>query len=190
MQTISVRGRVFNYSHTIGRNSDAGTGFRYPVALARGNGDLLYVLNRGDEYTNSQRVTAMTLDEEFIRDIGSMGEGDGQFIWPTAIDLDSDGNIFVADEWLNRMTIFDPEGNFLDRWGTPGPKEGQLNGPSGLVIDSTNNVYITDELSHRVQKFTRDGVYLSSWGQKGSGEGQLQNPWGDHPGQRRQPIRC
>ena len=35
MQTISVRNRVYNYSHCVGRNAVSGAGFHYPNALAR-----------------------------------------------------------------------------------------------------------------------------------------------------------
>ena len=178
MQTVMVRGRVYNYSHTIGRNATGGPGFRHPVDLALGGNGVVYVINRGDEFQPCQRVSVITVDEEFIRDFGSVGTGDGQFTWPTAIALDGDENVYVADEWLNRISIFDRDGNYLGKWGTPGSGEGQINGPSGIVFDGNDNIYITEELNHRISKFTKDGRYISSWGSEGPGEGEFNHPWG------------
>ena len=178
MQTVMVRGRVYNYSHTIGRNATGGPGFRHPVDLALGGNGVVYVINRGDEFQPCQRVSVITVDEEFIRDFGGVGTGDGQFTWPTAIALDGDENVYVADEWLNRISIFDRDGNYLGKWGTPGSGEGKINGPSGIVFDGNDNIYITEELNHRISKFTKDGRYISSWGSEGPGEGEFNHPWG------------
>ena len=178
MQTVMVRGRVYNYGYTVGRNAIAGEGFRLPVDMARGEGNLLYVVNRGDEFQPCQRVSLVTMDEEFIKDFGSYGQGDGQFIWPTAIAIDKEGNVYVADEWLNRISVFDKDGSFLSKWGTPGSEGGQLRSPAGLVFDTEDNLYVTEELNYRVQKFTKDGKFLMGWGKEGSGPREFNRPWG------------
>src|SRR5262245_50769585 len=41
---------TFSYSHSVGRNEFAGTGFRNPVDLALGADDVVYVINRSYEY--------------------------------------------------------------------------------------------------------------------------------------------
>ena len=181
MQTIMVRGRVYNYSHTIGRVGNSGRAFALIHDLARSEGQLVYVLNRGwiaDMGQGGSRITMLTMDEEFIGEFGSVGEGDGQFIWPTGLALDSKGNVYVADEWLHRITIYDKEGAFLDKWGTAGSGAGELNGPTGLAIDREDNLYITENLNHRVQKFTKEGKFLLKWGREGTGQGELNRPWG------------
>ena len=43
-------------------------------------------------------------------EIGSDGEGDGQFRMPSAIAVDSKGNVYTADEYLHRITVFDSSG--------------------------------------------------------------------------------
>ena len=185
MQTVHVRGRVFNYSHTIGRNAVAGPGFRLPMDLARGEGNIIYVVNRGDEFQPCQHVSVVTTDEEFLKDFASIGDADGQFVWPTAITLDSNGDVYVADEWLNRITVYDKDGNFLRKWGEPGSENGQLRSPAGMVFDTNDDLYVTEELNHRVSKFTKDGQFLFSWGQEGSKAGEFRRPWGitlDHSG--------
>ena len=55
------------YSHTIGRGEQFGPGFTYPIHMARGEDDLMYVLCRSSEYRpEGTRVTVCTVDEEYV----------------------------------------------------------------------------------------------------------------------------
>lgn len=169
---------TFSYSHSVGRNEFAGTGFRNPVDLVLAPNDVVYVVNRSYENRgDGVRITMCTLNEEFIREFGSDGEGDGQFVWPTSLALDDNGNVYVADEWLNRISIFDKDGKFLSKWGTPGSGDGQLNKPAGMAI-SHGSLLLTDSANSRVQRFSLDGKYQGQFGGPGSGPGQFNLPWG------------
>ena len=178
MQTVTARGRVYNYSHTIGINTLAGRGFRYPVDLALADNGAIYVVNQSDEFQKCQRITIATIDEEYLGEFGGYGEDDGLFVWPVAVALDNDERVYVLDEWLCRVSVYDKDGTFIKKWGKPGNDAGELNSPGGLAFDQDGNVYITEELNHRVQKFTKDGEYISGWGEKGAGRGEFNRPWG------------
>ncbi len=178
MQTVTARGRVYNYSHTIGINTLAGRGFRYPVDLAMGSDGVIYVVNQSDEFQKCQRITIATINEEYLGEFGGYGEDDGLFVWPVAIALDNDERVYVLDEWLCRVSVFDKDGTFIKKWGKPGKDVGDLNSPGGLAFDQDGNVYITEELSHRVQKFTKDGEYILGWGEEGARQGEFNRPWG------------
>ena len=170
---------TFSYSHSVGRNEFAGTGFRNPVDLAIGADDVVYLVNRSYENRpDGVRVTVCTLNEEYISEFGSYGEGDGQFIWPTSIALDKEEKLYIADEWLNRISIFNRDGEFLGKWGTPGSGDGEINKPSGLAIDSNGTLFLVDSGNNRVQKFTLDGQYIGQFGSLGDGPGQFNLPWG------------
>jgi len=55
------------YGYTIGRGEQFGPGFTTPVFVARGEGDLLYVLCRASEYRpEGTRITVCTVDEEYV----------------------------------------------------------------------------------------------------------------------------
>ena len=65
--TTRVMGATFQYNHTIGRAEFSGPGFRNPVAMARGQGDLMYVVNRSYEFRpDGKRVTICTAGEDYI----------------------------------------------------------------------------------------------------------------------------
>ena len=186
--TTRVLGVSFQYSHTIGRAEFSGPGFRNPVAMVRGADGIMYVLSRSYEYRpDGKRVTICSVDEEYIgefaRGVTIAGEAepssaDGSLIWPTSITLDRDGNVYVADEWLNRISVFSKDGDWIGKWGTPGNSDGQIDRPSGLAFDQDNNLCLVDSGNNRVQKFTKDGTFVSTWGTPGSGDGQLNLPWG------------
>ena len=176
--TQIVAGRAFAYLDSLGRGGGTGTSLFLPTALARGAGDTLYVANWGDEVSRGTRVTKCTLNHEWIADIGGPGTGDGQFLWPAGLALDSEENLYVTDQTVHKIVIFDKDGAFLDKWGEAGAGEGQFNRPSGMTFDKNNNLYVSDSLNHRVQKFTKDGKFLAMWGEEGSTEGQLNMPWG------------
>ena len=176
---LGITDRLYMYSFTIG-----GGGFRIPVDLALAPDDMVYVVNRAYEHPPGKalnvKVRVIKLDEdgdEYIQDFGTYGSGPGQFFWPTSIALDKDVNVYVADQFLNRITIYNKGGDYLSHWGTQGSGDGELNWPSGLAIRD-DIIFIVDGRNHRVQKFTLDGKYISQFGSFGDGPGQLNTPWG------------
>jgi len=175
------------YSHTIGRAEFSGPGFRVPVGIACGEGDRLYVLSRSYEgRPDGKRVTVCTVREEYISEFGrgiraEEADGvvpDGYFMWPTSIALDQAGNVYVADEWLHRISIFSKDGDWIGKWGTAGVGVGELNRPSGLAFDKDDHLYIVDSLNNRIQQFTKDGQCILRWGKPGSAAGEFNMPWG------------
>ena len=177
MLTTVAAGRVFDYSYSIGMVANSGNGFSTAQDFALGSNGRMYIINRGAEELGL-RISKLTLDHEFLGQFAGYGSGDGQFIWPRAIELDKDERVYASDEYLNRISIFDDEGTFLSSWGQAGSGDGELDGPSGMAFDSDNNLYVVDSLNDRVQKFTKEGKFLSKWGQHGDGDGQLDMPWG------------
>ena len=149
----------------------------------------MYVLCRGTEFRpEGVRVVVCTTDEEYVsvfaRGIDYQGPhahnmDDGSLVWPTSIALDSQENLYISDEWLNRISMFSKDGDFLGKWEErTGSGDGELDRPSGMAFDADDNLYIVDSGNHRVQKFNKDGKYLAQFGTYGSGDGQFDMPWG------------
>lgn len=178
MLTTVAAGRIFDHSHCIGMYGMSGRAFWTPQDFVFGSNGVMYVTSRGDDEAQGMRVSKCTVEHEFLTQFGGFGFGDGQFVWLRSIDMDRDENLYVSDEHLQRISIFDKDGTFLGKWGSPGSSDGELNGPSGIAFDREDNLYIVDSANSRVQKFTKDGKFLAKWGRHGSGDGELDMPWG------------
>ncbi len=165
MRTLGMR-RVTNYPADIAFSKD---------------GDALILMR--SEAGSSIRIWSIE-DAEALTDdlkgIGSYGTGEGQFVWPVQIITDDDGNIFVSDEAIHRISRFNPDGEFASRWGTHGDGDGEFDAPNGIAFDNDGNMVVVDSKNHRVQRYTPDGEYLGGFGSHGDGPGQFDLPWGVH----------
>ena len=167
------------YLDTVGFGADiGGRGFHLPVDISVRADGRVYVINRSPMHRLGIRVGICDLLHGWYGEFGSDGKADGQFTGPAAITHDSNDRIYVADEELNRITVFNTDGEFESKWGELGTEPGQINGPSALKVTSDGNLLLVDHLNNRIQKMTLDGQYLSHWGSKGIAEGQFNLPWG------------
>ena len=175
MLTQMVGGRVFDYSHQVGGRELLGG-----VAVALGEGDDVYAIVRQAYLIGVLRLTigGTPGDEVALGMFGGDGDGPGEFVWPAGLAVGPDRNVYVTDEWLNRVTVFSQDGAYIGHWGETGAAEGQLRGPSGIDVDANGDLYVVDSLNDRVQKFTPDGGFLGAWGSSGGGPGELDRPWG------------
>ena len=131
-----------------------------------------------ENVTRGVCFTMCDIDSEYYGTFGAYGVSAGQFIWPSTCTLDSRDRVYVSDEQLHRISVFEREGALLSIWGEHGAGEGQLDTPSGLAFDSDDNLYVADAYNRRVQKFTTEGCFLASLGREGTGPAELNLPWG------------
>ena len=131
-----------------------------------------------------------SIDPEFVRSWGTMGDADGQLNGPEGLSVHSNGDVYVADTVNNRVQVFTSEGEFVRAWGgfcdisefencSDPNGEGQFNSPEGLVVDSVNErVYVSDTLNNRIQVFDLEGNFQLMWGEPGGDDSQLNLPLG------------
>ncbi len=151
----------------------------YDVAVdASGN---LYIADctRVRKITPAQVVT--TLAGSGISGTAN-GTGTGaQFMCASAVDVDSSGNVYVADTDAHQIRKITPAGVTSTLAGsTQGYAEGtgsgaQFNRPSGIAVDpSTGTVYVCDRSNNRIRAVTSTGVTSTFTG--GNGYGYLDGP--------------
>jgi DNA-binding beta-propeller fold protein YncE len=106
-------------------------------------------------------------------------DGQGKIAKPLGIDLDGQGNLYVADATQKVILVFDNEGKFLRKFG--GPK--QFDRLSSVTVDDAGEkVYVVDiggvsSDQHRVRVFNaRSGVHLYDIGKRGEGPGEFNLP--------------
>ena len=72
---------------------------------------------------------------------------------PTDIDVDSDGNFYVSDDFYQQIHKFSPTFDLIESFGSPGSLAGQFNAPTSLALDADGQIFVTDYQNVRVQKF-------------------------------------
>jgi outer membrane protein assembly factor BamB len=106
--------------------------------------------------SHNHRVQVFTADGDFVRQFGSFGEADGQFIQPYDLSADVKGNVYVLDHDLWRLTKFGPSGAFL--WTVDGTTDAELDGPLHAAdIDSMGRIVVGNDGNRRV-------IYLDPYG--------------------------
>ena len=182
--------KVLEYRMTLGMTTMEGRGFYAPTDVGIAEDGRMYVANRSlENVTRGVRVTMCDIDSEYYGTFAAYGTSPGQFVWPSACNLDSRGRVYVSDEATHRISVFDREGALLSTWGEHGAGEGQLDTPSGLAFDAEDNVYVADTYNHRVQKFTADGRFLLAFGSRGQRRRRVQPAVGPDRGRRRVRVR-
>lgn len=129
--------------------------------------------------THNHFIAVFELDSlNFLKTIGKRGKEEGQFNFPSHIDTDSAGNLYVVDTMNARVQIFDSEGNFMRAFGQFGDVIGMFARPKGIALDSEDHIYVVDAAFNNVQIFNQDGEPLLSFSGFGSDRGQLILPAG------------
>ncbi|MBI3638870.1 MAG: 6-bladed beta-propeller [Thaumarchaeota archaeon] len=100
---------------------------------------------------------------DLVFTFSQLGTNPGDLRGPRGIGIDSQGNRIVAEDYNNRVSIFDPSGNFLKTFGSTGTGPGQFKQPRGILIDSAGNILVADTQNSRIQKFTSNGTYITQF---------------------------
>lgn len=141
----------------LGSTGEIGIGagrFNYPTDVALAPDGTLYV---ADGYND--RIQAFDAEGRYLRKWGGpfgmniFGPFNGWFATVTGLDLDRDGNLYVADFYNNRVQKFSPEGRFLTSFGEQGSGPGQFDKAIAVAVADDGAVFVADYANNRIQKW-------------------------------------
>ena len=141
-----------------------------------------------DGYINS-RVAKMDKWGNWITSWGSYGREDGQFVTPHNLQVDRQGNVYVADRNNRRIQKYDSDGTLIKTivlnvpydktrhpvLGNLSPNRPDETQPWTLCISAgeTQYLFASDQEPGRIYKMTLDGEILGWLGESGRGPGQF-----------------
>ena len=122
-------------------------------------------------------VMVYTKELEYVRKIGSHGDGPGQYNRIFGLCSDKHSNVYVCYFNKFRVQVFSNGGEFLH--SLDGDRDGvkKLINPHDVCV-SGQYVYVTNHSGHSVSVFTTDGDYVTTFGQHHSCHGDLNYPCG------------
>lgn len=170
-----------------GEPTDAGFNIPYAVAVDAGGNvfvaDLLYQRIRKIDITGRVTSFAGTGIADFAGDGGPANQA--RLSAPVGMIFDGRGNLFIADQYNQRIRKVDTQGiittmagNGTVGFGGDGglATEASLNNPLGVAVDSSGNLFIADSNNYRVRKVDAQGIIttVAGSGKAGfSGDGGL-----------------
>ncbi len=99
---------------------------------------------------------------------------------PSAVAVDAQRNVFVADMGNNRIRQITPQGTITTFAGTGeagfsgdggAATQARINTPTGLEVDGAGNVFISDTLNRRVRMVNPAGIITTAAGNGEAGDG-------------------
>jgi DNA-binding beta-propeller fold protein YncE len=110
--------------------------------------------------SGNARVEVFTPAGAFLRQVGSFGHGNGQFLAPYDLVVDAHNNLYVTDDQLNTVSKFSPTGTFLWQIGGDAAVDPELTGFFSLAsVDSHSRIVTTSDTQEAI-------VYIDASGHK------------------------
>jgi tripartite motif-containing protein 71 len=83
---------------------------------------------------------------------------------PSAVAIDKEGRIWIAEAFADRVRAFDKSGKEVASFGKTGSGKGELCSPGGLAIAPDGSIFVADSGNHRIQRFSPQGQALAAFG--------------------------
>jgi hypothetical protein len=92
-------------------------------------------------------------DGEQLASWGEVGTRAGEFFAPIDLVVDAQGRVYVVDNSLHRVQVYDRDGRFLTQFGRAGMKAGQFSSVVSIARDASGQLYLSDAGRNVVQAY-------------------------------------
>lgn len=163
-------------------------GLRQPTALAFGPDGMLYITDANEAYTrwygewgslaadgrvvvvNPSTGAYVGQKPDFAQPgpatLSTIDEAPLNLRYPSDIEFDSAGNVYICDFAYNRISVFSPGWEPVRQFGNVVPEygDGRFMHPWGIDLAPDGALWVADFYNDRVHRMSTDGTFLSTYG--------------------------
>ncbi|MEO6511183.1 MAG: NHL repeat-containing protein [Nocardioides sp.] len=133
-----------------------------PGRLTVGPDGSVYVSDSGNA-----RVQVFTRDGRFVRQFGTFGSGDGQFLRPQDLAVAETGDVFVADDERQTLTHFSSAGDASWTIGGASPDSDLVGNFHPGAIDGHGRLVVANDFNGRILYLDAQGHEVDAFGGSG-----------------------
>jgi DNA-binding beta-propeller fold protein YncE len=146
-----------------------------PTGVAVNSHGHIFIFNKGN-----RKLMEFDTEGTYLRSFG-----DGLFIDPHGLRIDSEDNIWTTDLEAHTVLKLNPDGQVLMVIGqnkTSGLFDEARNSvlffkPADIGFRSNGDIYVADGYgNHRIVQLDKEGNFIRAWGKKGPEQGNFDNP--------------
>lgn len=126
--------------------------------------------NEMDEIERTKGKALEEIDEIRLKDstlklslVLGAGKHEYNKLWPSMLDVDKEGNIYVLERKNHRILVFSSSGERIKTIGQEGKKHGEFSLVSDLTFDDENNLFVAEYENQRIQIFSKQREFLNSF---------------------------
>ncbi|MDR2842975.1 MAG: 6-bladed beta-propeller [Spirochaetaceae bacterium] len=131
-------------------------GFDRPYDMVRGLDGRLYV----SEFRGGC-ISVLNSNGAWQSRIGTRGIHDGELLGAAGLAVDDEGYIYVVEYGNQRISKFDPDGNFIYNFGKKGDDFAGFLSPTGIAAKG-GRVFVADSIAKCIYSFDSNGMYLGA----------------------------
>jgi DNA-binding beta-propeller fold protein YncE len=117
--------------------------FDKPMAVTTAHGRV-YISD-----SNNARIQVFDNAGNFLFTFGEKGRNAGEFLYPYGIAGDLNGNVYVSELYLNRVQVYNADGEYQRDFATGLVEDGLIKSPADITIVGSQ-MYLTDVSLNRV----------------------------------------
>lgn len=137
-----------------------------PIQLAVNSKGNMFVIHDYKVDRTTRRVLIYDREGDFLDTLGTSDKMSPNYIgYPVDIAIDDQDQIYIVDQLVNQIKIFDRNHQQIASIGTgsPGQPKGQLHGPARVAIGPSKNLYITDGRKADIQVYDSALSYITTF---------------------------
>ena len=108
----------------------------------------------------AHEVQKFSKDGRHIKTVGCFGTGPAEFMNPSGLGINCEGELYVCDSHNHRLQVFDLELNFKRSFGSQGKAAGHFCYPNNIAFNSNGQIHIADSMNNRIECFSPKECYL------------------------------